>query len=310
MTGLRRLPVLLATVGLILAACSSAASPTPAPASVPPASVAPASVAPASEAPATPIPGGLLDAVMKAGTIRVSTDPNYAPQSFLKPDGTYEGFDIDVANEIGKRLGVKVDFVTPGWDVITAGKWANRWDISVGSMTITVPRQQVLDFTVPYYYTPAQMAATTKSGITTLDGLAGKDICVGSATTYQDWLNGTLQSVSLGPVATPPAGAKAHPMDTDQLCAQAIKAGQNVGDGFLTAGPTVDQAISIGTPVVKVGDPVYTEQLAVSLDKSGLNDADMVTALNKIIADMHNDGTLTNLSMKWYKADLTKAPGA
>lgn len=241
--------------------------------------------------------------------LTVSTDPNYAPQSFLKPDGSYEGFDIDVANEIGKRLGVKVDFKTPGWDVLTAGSWAKRWDVSVGSMSITVPRQVVLDFTVPYYYTPAQMAATTKSGITTLDGLAGKAICVGTATTYQDWLDGKLKSVSLGPVATPPAGAKAHPVDTDQLCAQAIKAGQNVGDGFLTAGPTIDQAISIGTPIVKVGDPVFTEQLAVALDRKGLIDTDMVAALNKIIADMHNDGTLTKFSMQWYKADLTKAPG-
>ncbi len=315
MTTFHRFVTLLAVAGLVVGACTSGASPTPAPATQAPATQAPATEPPATEppateAPATPIPGGLLDSVLKAGTIRVSTDPNYAPQSFLKPDGTYEGFDIDVANEIGKRLGVKVEFVTPGWDVITAGSWAKRWDISVGSMTITVPRLDVLDFSVAYYYTPAQMAATTKSGITTLDGLAGKEICVGSATTYQDWINGTFQPVSPGgTVATPPAGAKAHPLDTDQLCAQAIKAGQNVGDGFLTAGPTVDQAISIGTPIIKVGDPVYIEQLAVSLDKKGLDDTDMVAALNKIITAMHSDGTLTNLSMKWYKADLTKAPG-
>ncbi len=61
-------------------------------------------------------------------------------------------------------------------------------------------------------------------------------------------------------------------------------------------------------PVVKVGDPVYFEPLAVAVDKSGPNDADFVAKLTQIINDMHTDGTLTTLSQKWFKADLTKGP--
>ncbi len=281
MTGFRRFATVLTVVmaaGLVLSGCSSREA--------------------------------LLDKVTKAGILFVSTDPNYAPQSQVKTDGTFEGFDIDVATEIGKRLGVKVVFVTPGWALITAGSWAGRWDVSVGSMTITKQREKVLAFSDPYYYTPAQMAATAKSGITTLAGLAGKQVCVGEATTYYDWLNNALDSVSLGPVATPPAGVTVKTMGTDQDCAQAIKAGQFVGDGFLTAGPTVDQAISNGTPIVKVGDPVYIEQLAVSADKSGPDPATLIAKISQVIKDMHADGTLTNFSMTWYKADLTKAPGA
>lgn len=317
---------LLGAVAIIVTACSggtaspSAASAAPstaasvasvAPASASASAMASESMAPsASAAPASasPKPGGLLFNVLKAGVLVVSTDPNYKPQSFLKPDGTFEGFDIDVATEIAKRLGVTVKFVTPSWDAITAGKWSKRWDVSVGSMTITVPRQKVLDFTTPYYYTPAQMAATTKSGITTLDGLAGKTVCVGSATTYQDWLEGKLQSVSLGPVATPPAGVQVKALDTDQLCAQAIKAGQNVGDGFLSASTVIDSAISDGTPIVKVGSPVYVEQLAASTDKSGPDDSDFISTVSAIIDAMHADGTLTQFSMKWFKADLTQKP--
>ena len=110
------------------------------------------------------------------------------------------------------------------------------------------PAEAVLDFSPAYYNTPAQMTATTASGITTLDGLAGKTVCVGSATTYMDWLQGNLQSVSLGPVATPPAGVKVQTLDTDQLCAQAITAGRKDAEGFLSsASTTVDQAIANGT---------------------------------------------------------------
>lgn len=305
---------LAAIAVMAFAACTSgggSTAPSSAAASSETPSSAPSSAAASSAAAsASPIAGGLLDKIMKAGKIEVSTDPNYKPQSFLKPDGTFEGFDIDVANEIGKRLGVKVEFQTPSWDAITAGSWAGRWDISVGSMTITTKRQEVLDFSPAYYFTPAQMTATTASGITSLDGLANKTVCVGTATTYQDWLQGALTSVSLGPVATPPAGVKVQTLDTDQNCAQAIAAGRKDAEGFLSSSTTVDAAIADGTPIVKVGNPVFVEQLAVSVDKSGPADTDFMTALNKIIGDMHADGTLTAFSMKWFNADLTKPPAS
>jgi polar amino acid transport system substrate-binding protein len=306
---LRRGIALLFTSAIVVGACSSSTGGSPA-ASAPAAS-APAASAPAASAAASPIAGGLLDKVLKAGVLKVSTDANYAPQSVQKPDGTYEGFDIDVANEIGKRLGVsKVEFVTPGWDVITAGSWAGRWDISVGSMTITTPRQAIFAFTDPYYFTPAQMTATTASGITSLDGLAGKTVCVGSATTYQDWLQGKLQSVSLGPVATAPTGVKVQTLDTDQSCAQAIAAGRKDAQGFLSSSTTIDAAIANGTPIVKVGTPVFVEQLAASMDKAGPDPTDFTAAVTKIIDDMHADGTLTAMSNKWFKADLTQKPAS
>jgi len=285
----------LVVAAFVVAACSSSGS-SPS-----------TSTAPGADT-AVPIPGGLLEKVKNNGKLIVSTDANYAPQSVQKPDGTYEGFDIDVATEIAKRLGVTVEFTTPGWDIITAGSWSGRWDVSVGSMTITVPRQGVFEFSPPYYYTPAQMTATTASGITTIDGLAGKTVCVGAATTYEDWLKGQLQSVSTGTVATAPAGVKVQTLATDQDCAQAIAAGRKDAEGYLTAGPTVDAGIKNGTPIVKIGDPVFTEQLAVAVDKSGPATTDFMPALAKIIADMHADGTLKTLSEKWLGGDLTVAP--
>jgi len=296
----KRMISLLFLSAVVLAACSSSGGGGGASAGT--------SAGASSVVTGSPVAGGLLEKVLKAKTLTVSTDPNYAPQSFLKPDGTFEGFDIDVATEIAKRLGVGVKFETPGWDTITAGSWGGRWDVSVGSMTITTPRQKVLDFSPPYYYTPAQMAATTKSGITTIDGLANKTVCVGTATTYQDWLEGKFQSVSLGPVATPPAGVKVQTLDTDQACSQAIAAGRQDAQGMLSSATVIDSAIAAKTPIVKVGTPVFVEQLAVSVDKSGPNNADFMPLLKKIIEDMHADGTLSTLSNKWFKADLTKPP--
>jgi ABC-type amino acid transport substrate-binding protein len=102
---------------------------------------------------------GHLAAVCEAGVIVVSTDPAYPPQSFLNEEtGEYEGFDIDVATEIATRLGVDVEFTDPTFDAVVAGNWGGRWDMSVGSVTVTTERMEVLDFTQAYYYTPAQMA--------------------------------------------------------------------------------------------------------------------------------------------------------
>ena len=102
---------------------------------------------------------GHLAAVCEAGVIVVSTDPAYPPQSFLNEEsGEYEGFDIDVAREIGTRLGVEVEFTDPTFDAVVAGNWGGRWDMSVGSVTVTTERMGVLDFTQAYYYTPAQLS--------------------------------------------------------------------------------------------------------------------------------------------------------
>jgi polar amino acid transport system substrate-binding protein len=252
----------------------------------------------------------LLSQVEKAKVIRMSTDPQYPPQSELTSAGTYEGFDIDVGTEIAKRLGVDIKFETPDWSLITAGSWGGRWDFSVGSMTITTPREKVLAFSKPYYYTPAQMAASAESGITTLDGLAGKVICAGEATTYYDWLTGALDLGTYTPKNKAPEGSTATTLSTDRLCAEAWTAGRNDFQGWLSSSTTVEQAIADGLPLVKVGDPVYSEPLGVAFDKSGPDPTKMVEKVNTILDEMRADGTLKALSEKWFGADLTVDPSS
>lgn len=225
--------------------------------------------------------GDLLETIRDRGTIIVSTDPNYAPQSFLEPDGTFVGFDIDVATEIAERLGVDIQFETPDWDLITAGNWGERWDISVGSMTITTPRKEVLSFTRPYYFTPAALAASERSGVTSADQLPFEL----------------------------PEGAEATTLPTDANCAEAIQAGREEFDLWISAGPTIDDAISRDIPVVKVSDAIYVENLAVAIDKSGPEHAALLYEIDRIIGEMHEDGTLTALSEEWFDGeDLTQEP--
>ncbi|MCE7981124.1 MAG: cysteine ABC transporter substrate-binding protein [Caldilinea sp. CFX5] len=252
-----------------------------------------------------------LAAIHERGTIRVSTDPNYAPQSFLNQQGEFEGFDIDVAREVAKRLGVEVEFVTPDWDLITAGNWGDQWDMSVGSMAVTTARQEVLDFAdPPYYYTPAQFAASDASGIDTLEAINGQTVCVGLSTTYESWLNGEDLGFPASSIyAQPPTDVTVLPLQTDNECAQSIQAGRTEFSVFLTSNTVVEAAIAEGVAVHKVGGPVYSENLAIAFDKAApLENDSLVAEVSKILTAMHSDGTLTKLSEQWFGADLTQDP--
>jgi polar amino acid transport system substrate-binding protein len=268
----------------------------------------------------------VLGAIKERGYILISTDPNYAPQSFLNTEGKrpsdtkcpsdalttaeMQGFDVDVAIAVGESLGVETCFATPGWDTLTAGNWANKWDMSVGSMTITTERQKVLDFSVPYYYTPAVIAVLADSGITSLDQLAGKAICAGVSTTYETWLNkGELGLPATSIYAQPPADITVVPLESDQECAQALAAGRTDFAAYSTSVTVVNANIAAGIPVMQVGGAVYSEDLAAAFDKSStLPTASLRAEVDKLFTAMHSDGRLSDLSNKWFSEDLTKVP--
>ena len=269
----------------------------------------------------------LLDAIKERGYIMVSTDPNYEPQSFLNTEGDrpadtkcpsdaltaaeMQGFDVDVAKAIGEGLGVETCFATPDWDVITAGSWSDKWDVSVGSMTVTTARQQILDFSVPYYYTPAMIAVRADAGIGSLADLEGQALCVGTSTTYEFWLMNDMEGLGLpeSSIYAKAPNVTVVPLPTDQECAQAIAAGREDFVGYVTSDTVVNANIAAGFPVVKLGSAVYSEDLAAAFDKSSTLPTDTLRAeIDKIITAMHSDGRLSALSMKWFSEDLTKVP--
>ncbi|HET9322354.1 MAG TPA: transporter substrate-binding domain-containing protein [Gaiellaceae bacterium] len=257
---------------------------------------------------------GLLASIEDKGTLTVSTDPAYPPQSKLnEKTGKYEGFDIDVATEVAKRLGVKIAWEAPAWDTIIAGNWNGRWDVSVGSMTITPARAKVLRFTPPYYYTPAAIAVhkdnTTINGASDLDG---KKIGVCGGCTYDLYLQNKLEIAQdesgkpqkINSTITDPT-IKTY--DTDSTAIQDLSLGDGRRlDAVISALPTLQAAEKAGSPIKIVGEPLYYEPLSVAIDKKSQEDpSSLVARISQIVKDMHKDGTLSKLSKKWYGTDLT-----
>lgn len=252
----------------------------------------------------------VLEEVLAAKTIVVSSDANYAPQSYLNDKGELEGFDISVAKEVAKRLGVQVKFITPDWDLITAGKWGKRWDISIGSMTPTKERKNALLFTLPYYSSPAQFAVhKDNTTIKTLADLAGKKIGVAGETTNERYLQKDLsiEGVKIVYQDWKPGKLQTYPTDANHIEDLVLGDGLRL-DAIFSSKQTIAQAIRSGCgggcPMRMIGDSPYYEPLSFALDKSRANSQSLVDKLNLVIKSMNEDGTLQKLSEKFYHTDL------
>jgi polar amino acid transport system substrate-binding protein len=266
-----------------------------------------------------------LSEITKRGYLIVSTDPAYPPQSELVENAArlqntkcptdtqtanqMKGFDIDVAVNIAQKLGVEACFMTVAWDLITAGNWANRWDMSIGSMTITPERMQKLYFTQPYYTTPAAFFVyKDNTSYKQPSDLSGKKVGAATGTTYDSYLAGNLQ-IPGEKIDLVVKNAKFVGYDTDLYALQDLALGDGIRlDAVLTAQPTGQGAINDGLAVKQLGDPVFFEYLAGAIDKAMTPDpVPFVKKVSEVIQGLNTDGTLLQLSQKYYNLDLTTA---
>jgi len=249
--------------------------------------------------------GETLDRVMSTKTLTMSSDPEYPPQSFLNDNNQMDGFDVDVGKEIAKRMGVELKIVTPSWDIITAGAWGGRWDMSVGSMTPTKKRAEVLNFPAVYYYTPAAFAVHKDSTADSLDDLNGKTIGSCGGCTYDAYLMKDLEIDAEGAPAFSydVTAGEIKTYETDTHAFDDLKLGDGTRlDAAFSALPTIQEAIKSGYPLKIVGKPAFYEPLSVATDKG---DPEFDAKIAEIVAAMKADGTLKQLSEKWYGVDLT-----
>jgi len=93
--------------------------------------------------------GSRLDAVQKQGKLRVCTPGDYKPFSLYKPDGSFEGLDVDLVQSAAKALGVQAEFVKSAWPTLMKD-FIEKCDVAVGGISVTLDRQKTAFFTAPY----------------------------------------------------------------------------------------------------------------------------------------------------------------
>ena len=244
--------------------------------------------------------GDVYDYILLDNEILVATDANWAPFSYIDDDGVMQGFDVDVAREIAKRMGVEVRFITPAWDVITAGNWNMRWDVSVGSMTPTASRSEVLNFPATYYYTPAAFAVHEDSTLT-VPQLSGKTICTTAASTWEMYLQGDLDMLNAPAFTYDVTPGTITSLVDGAACLDDVRLGAGVrNDGMMDSLPMILAAIDADYPIKVLGDPGFYEPLSLATDK-GNDDPELDAELARIITEMQKDYTLSLLSIQHFK---------
>ena len=230
-------------------------------------------------------------AIAKAGVIRAATDGTYPPNEFTGPDGkTLMGFDIDLANAVAQRLGLKIQFANAKFDSILTGIQGNRYDLAFSSFTDNKDRQTKVDF-VDYF--TAGTSILVKKGnpekINKLEDLCGKKIALES---------GTVQ-VKIAQGAKCAGGKKIEiaQLPDDAAARLQVKTGRAVADmnDFPVAAYNAKTSGG-GNDYEVVGTQYETAPygIAISKDLSGLRDA-IQAALKAMVAD----GSYDTILKKW-----------
>ncbi len=232
-------------------------------------------------------PSDSLDRVMTAGEITVVGSGGYPPFNFFDENDELVGFDVDTGAVIAERLGVELNYVTGDWAGLIEGLRAGRYDGILGSMAITDERLEQVNFTIPYYYSGAQLIVRKDSGITDPSEMEGRSIGIATGTTFE----GDVEAL----------GATAELYDDDNLTLSELVNGRV--DGVITdrlVGMGAMREIRGGDDLVMVGELLRTEEMAIAVHK---DDVELLEKLNEILEQMHADGTLTSISEQWHEGE-------
>lgn len=250
--------------------------------------------------------GATLDRITQSKRLVGVLMENYPPFSFLNEQNQLDGFDVDVAKAVADKLGVTLKLETPSWEVIAAGRWQGRYDVCICSMTPSAARGQVFNFPVEYYASPAVIVVNAdESSIHSASDLSGKKVGVGSASTYEAYLNKDLVIEGANtPIEYPFSQIQAVPYDNEIVAFQdlALGTGKRL-DAMLTNLVTANERIKHDPRFKVVGKQLYSEPNVVATEKG---DPQWDARLTQVLADLKSDGTLTKISQKWIGADITQ----
>lgn len=250
--------------------------------------------------------GATLDRITQSKQLVGVLMENYPPFSFLNEQNQLDGFDVDVAKAVADKLGVTLKLETPSWEVIAAGRWQGRYDVCICSMTPSAARGQVFNFPVEYYASPAVIVVNAdESAIHSASDLSGKKVGVGSASTYEAYLNKDLVIEGANtPIDYPFSQIQAVPYDNEIVAFQdlALGTGKRL-DAMLTNLVTANERIKHDPRFKVVGKQLYSEPNVVATEKG---DPQWDARLTQVLADLKSDGTLTKISQKWIGADITQ----
>lgn len=223
--------------------------------------------------------------LVKDGTLTVGTAAEYEPFEYME-DGQYKGFDLDLIQDIAKKLGLTVEFANVDFDTIVPGVSSGaKYDVGIGAITVTPERKKEVDFTDSYYMDDQAIVTMKDNADITGDN-------------YKEKLDSADAKIAVQSGSTAEAFAKENfpnaelvPFKNATDCFSALQAGQSVA--LVTNRSVAAQLVATSfdnEQVVKLISTGEEYAIAVNKDNAGLKDA-----INKALKELTDDGTVDSL---------------
>ena len=233
----------------------------------------------------------LLSTIQSRGTLIVALEGAWQPWSYHDESDTLVGYDVEVSRAIAEKLGVEPEYVESDWDSLFAGMDAGRYDLVCNGVEVTDERSKTYDFTTPYGYIHTALAVKKDNDtITSFEDLKGKTTANSLASTYMELAESY--------------GAAVQGIDTLEETIQLLTAGRI--DATLNADVSFYDYLNVH-PDADFKIVAQTEEashVAIPLRK-GEETASLREAIDKAIEELRAEGTLTELSEKYFGQDIS-----
>lgn len=235
----------------------------------------------------------LLSAIKERGYITVAMEGTWAPWTYHDEDDNLVGFDVEVAKAVADELGVDVQYQEGEWDGLLAGVQSGRYDIMVNGVGYTEERAQAYTFSDPYCYNKtALIVRGDNEDIKSLEDLKGKTTCNSANSTYQ--------------LIAEEYGANVLDVETLDGTLEMVLAGTDRADATLNAEASfLDYMNAHPDANLKIVDYYpESEKVCIIMPKGDSSDS-LKEAINSAIEKLRADGTLSELSNKYFGGDIT-----
>ncbi|WP_258045536.1 ABC transporter substrate-binding protein [Mesorhizobium sp. NBSH29] len=222
-----------------------------------------------------------------ADTLQVGAYPSNPPWEFKNEQSMFEGFEVDLVNEIGKRLGAEIVYQDLGFQALFAATSSGRIDMAISTITITDERLQSQSFTQGYYDSDLALIATKDGEVKSMADMKGKTVGVLSSSIAEKWANENKDKAGFEEI-------RGYPEQQNLLLdVQSGRLAGAVGDiaGYQYAFKNM--------PTMQVLDRIATgDRFAIMMPKGSKN----LERVNEAVSAIKNDGTLAKIHEKWLGA--------